>query len=82
MEVKHSFSKTHKNYKRFIVFAWDMYYPLGGFKDYQMSFDTFDEAVEFANSLIIKPSHDNYQILDKTTMEIFNPDINAILSSR
>ena len=37
--------------RRYMVFAYDMYYPSGGWSDYQASFDEFDDAVTMANSI-------------------------------
>ena len=34
--------------KRYMVFAGDTYYPLGGFKDFQSDFDILENAVIFA----------------------------------
>lgn len=35
--------------KRFLVFGYSEYYPLGGFEDFKASFDTKDEAVSYVN---------------------------------
>ncbi len=31
-------------HKRYLVFAFAKFYPIGGFKDFQDSFDTIEEA--------------------------------------
>jgi hypothetical protein len=31
--------------KRYLLFAGENYYPLGGWFDYEVSFDTVDEAI-------------------------------------
>lgn len=33
--------------KRFLAFAWDTYYPIGGILDKQESFDTIQDAIKF-----------------------------------
>lgn len=33
--------------KRYLVFAWNEYYPYGGAFDYQKSFDKLDDAKEW-----------------------------------
>lgn len=37
--------------KRFLVFAFDHYYPKGGMNDFKGSFDTKEEAIAFSNTL-------------------------------
>ena len=37
--------------KRFLVFSGDEYYPKGGMEDFQGSFDTFQEAKNFADTV-------------------------------
>jgi hypothetical protein len=49
--------------KRFLLFCFDDYYPLGGWNDFKGSFATLDEAEE-------RQTHDNCQILDIETGEI------------
>jgi len=34
--------------KRYAIFCGDNYYPLGGFDDYVNSYDTMEEALQFA----------------------------------
>ena len=36
-------------YKRYMVFEFDCYYPIGGLCDCSKSFDDLDEATEYAN---------------------------------
>jgi hypothetical protein len=38
--------------KRFLVFAFDTYYPGGGWTDFEASFDTLEEARAHAKTLI------------------------------
>ena len=40
--------------KRFAVFAGDNYYPCGGMNDFQKSFDTWGEALDFEKELMAK----------------------------
>lgn len=51
--------------KRYMVFAFDSYYPSGGMNDFRFSFDTEEEFKEDFND-----SYDYYQIFD--TVEITN----------
>jgi hypothetical protein len=51
--------------KRFLIFAYDMYYPVGGRNDEQASFDTLEEALLEAEKL----HHDSYDILDLENRE-------------
>jgi hypothetical protein len=44
--------------KRFLVFAYDSYYPAGGAHDEVGSFDTLEEAMAAGNQ------RDDYDILD------------------
>ena len=47
--------------KRFVVFAFDDFYPVGGTGDISASFDTLDEARRYARHL----RYDNLEILDR-----------------
>ena len=49
-----------KKHKRFLLFAYDTYYPNGGICDLIESFDTIDEAVEFKS----KEYRDYYELFD------------------
>ncbi len=46
--------------KRFLLFAGDQYYPCGGWRDFQGSFDTLEEALAKAADI----HHDWFQIVD------------------
>jgi hypothetical protein len=52
--------------KRFLYFTGDTYYPNGGWRDYHLSFDTFEEAETYAK----KYHGDWWHIVDTQTMEI------------
>jgi hypothetical protein len=43
--------------KRFAVFAYDTYYPGGGMSDFQVSFDTIDEARDHVAEQKSKPRY-------------------------
>lgn len=45
---------------RYFVFAYDTYYPLGGWNDFKGAFDTLEEARKIAQQTMT----DNYQIVD------------------
>jgi hypothetical protein len=47
--------------KRYLLFAFDDYYPCGGWKDYRGNFDSIVEALE---SALRYHSNDNYQVVD------------------
>lgn len=46
--------------KRFLLFCYDTYYPVGARQDLQGDFDTLEEAVKKAKEL----KYDNTDILD------------------
>lgn len=48
--------------KRYLVFAYDVYYPSGGWNDFQGSFGTLEEAREKAQEL--KEQNDFVEIID------------------
>lgn len=52
--------------KRFLLFAFDAYYPSGGWSDFQGSFDTQQKAV----NKVIEMRRDIYQIVDAQTGQI------------
>ena len=52
--------------KQFLVFAFDQYYPVGGWHDLAGQFDTLDEAREFAAA----SNADWTQIVDLQTGDI------------
>lgn len=60
------------NMKRFLLFAFEVYYPSGGWFDFQGSFDTQQKAVnkviEMRNDL--ENPWDIYQIVDAQTEQI------------
>jgi hypothetical protein len=55
---------------RFLVFAFDSYYPRGGWDDFQQSFKSLKEAKLNAESLA-KNTGENIQIVDLETKEVF-----------
>lgn len=56
--------------KRFILFAWDVYYPAGGCNDMIGQFDTADEAKEcLVNRAKVYRTYDEAEILDIQTGE-------------
>jgi hypothetical protein len=50
--------------KRFIIFASDHYYPIGGWSDYVAGFDTLDEAMDLTYSDKFKKQYDWWHIVD------------------
>ena len=51
--------------KRFMVFAYDQYYPSGGWSDFRESFETLAEAKAFSAEL----RYDFTEIIDLDTGE-------------
>ena len=54
--------------KKYIVFGYDNYYPVGGLNDIAGSFDTLEEAKICA----MKNTSDIKEIVDRDTWEIIN----------
>ncbi len=46
--------------KRYIVFAYDRYYPAGGLNDVKGTFDTYAEAAQFVDGL----DYDYIEVVD------------------
>lgn len=51
--------------KRYLLFAYYQYYPDGGFKDFQGSFDTIHEAMDAFTA----SGKDHCEIIDNVTWE-------------
>jgi hypothetical protein len=51
--------------KNFLLFAGDVYYPSGGWDDFQGSFDTVDEAKAYLKAQ--NHNHDWWQIVNLST---------------
>lgn len=58
--------------KRYFVFAYDRYYPAGGWNDFQESFITLDEAQTFATSLTDNKTFDRAHVVDIVTGATIN----------
>ena len=54
--------------KRYLVFAFNTYYPLGGVEDFAGDTDTFDEALWLA----AEQRRDEWNILDTETGKVWN----------
>lgn len=52
--------------KRYALFTFETYYPLGGWNDFKGTFDTVEEAVTAAN----QRRRELYQIVDLTTGKV------------
>lgn len=52
--------------KRFLVIAYDDYYPMGGLHDVKDSFDTKEEAVQFAET----ETYENVEVYDRIDDEL------------
>jgi hypothetical protein len=56
--------------KRYWLFYYDAYYPLGGMDDFIESFDSLEEAIDYSKNLEISPSDSYYQVFDSHINEI------------
>ena len=54
--------------KRFLIFAYDSYYPTGGWGDFDSDHDTLEEAREVAK--VLKKRCEWIQIVDLETREL------------
>ncbi len=54
--------------KRYLVFAFDFYYPIGGWDDFKKDFDTTTEALDYISANL--KEYDDQQIVDTKTKEI------------
>lgn len=55
---------------RYLVFAFDSYYPAGGWNDFRGSYETPEEAVEAAENA----GRDYWQVVDAETGEVTRED--------
>ena len=55
-------------FKKYIVFGFDQYYPLGGLEDIRGDFDTLEEAWEYDHDW------DYHYIVDRDTWQKVNAD--------
>lgn len=56
--------------KRFLLFAFDTYYPNGGWDDFKGSFDTVEEATTQGAKNDEDNVLGNYHVIDSTTGEM------------
>jgi len=56
--------------KRFLVFAYEQHYPVGGMGDLQGEFDTLEQAE--AEAKAIKHDWDETEVFDTQTGEVFS----------
>lgn len=52
--------------KRYLIFAYDAYYPAGGWSDFKEAFDDYPSALEFADKLQYS---DGIELVDLETLE-------------
>jgi len=58
--------------KRYLLFAFDEYYPNGGWNDLKGSFSTIEEAKEYIIKLWKKGDrHQTYQVVDLNTGRVY-----------
>ncbi len=66
------------NIKRFLVFAYDDYYPAGGWGDFRGAFDTSEEAMIFCkNDIAFHCGYDNHDIVDLYGLQFVDETQNA-----
>jgi hypothetical protein len=53
--------------KRFLVFAWDHYYPSGGWNDFKIDIDNLDDAKLYARDQIREMGRQFAQVVDTET---------------
>lgn len=58
--------------KRFLVFAYYYYYPLGGLDDVIGCFDTIEEAEAFVQESKNEHKYDHYEAYDAVTRQVIN----------
>lgn len=56
--------------KRFILFAYSHYYPLGGWHDFRGAFDTIEEAVAARKAKADKYDYAEWHVFDSVEMRI------------
>lgn len=52
--------------KMYLLFSGNQFYPIGGFRDFDMDFDSIDEAIEHFKAM----NHDWYQIVQSSDFSI------------
>lgn len=55
--------------KRFLLFAFRDYYPIGGWDDFKESYDTLEEAAS-AGRATLEDLYCNFQVVDSATGEV------------
>lgn len=61
-------------HKRYLLFAWDCYYPRGGLDDVKATFDTLQEALDFA-------MHDRY-CLTCYALELYDREAGDVIECK
>jgi hypothetical protein len=56
--------------KRYLVFAFDEYYPQGGWCDFKHSFREYAQAYDYASEWIAQGHNEYFQIVDTWTMTV------------
>ncbi len=60
--------------KRYLVFFYAFYYPLGGWNDFIGSVDTIEEARALVKKEQHDPSGSEFQVVDLQTMKVVEGD--------
>lgn len=63
--------------KRFLLFVYPIFYPIGGMRDFKGSFDTLEEAMKFYNE---QPMGE-YEEMSDYLYHVFDINIGKIVST-
>lgn len=66
--------------KQYLLFAYDQFYPLGGFNDFVKDFEYYDEIAPYIKKNYNIYSNDSYQIMDIETNIVENYDTGRIFT--
>ena len=57
--------------KRYLIFSYDNYYPMGGFEDFKCDFDTKEEVIRYIKEHNLK-EEDYLCVVDIQTREMWD----------
>lgn len=58
--------------KKYLLFVFNTYYPMGGIDDFLDSFDSVEEAVSAAENKEEESYEMNFQIIDRDTFKLLH----------
>jgi peptide subunit release factor RF-3 len=56
--------------KRYWLFVYPMYYPMGGMEDFKGSFDTINDSIQELNNMNLQKDTHEFHILDSVECKI------------